>query len=458
MAASGPRPRSSGEPQAATASREPTPDGLDELLARLAALHPRVIDLSLDRIGTLLAALGHPERQLPPTIHIAGTNGKGSTLAILRAILEEAGHRVHAYTSPHLVRFTERILLAGREIADARLVALLEECERANAGASITYFEITSAAAFLAFARAPADLLLLETGLGGRLDATNVVAGPALTAISRIGLDHHQFLGDTLPEIAFEKAGILKPGVAAVVGPQPRAAAAVVAERARRIGAPLHRHGSEWRVEAEGDAMVYRGGGRRLDLPAPGLAGKHQVENAGLALACLETLDGFAVDEAAIRRGLAGVRWPGRLQRLAKGPLVELLPAGWELWLDGGHNADAGRALAEWAAEWAAEGAARDAAPLHLVAAMLETKDPAAFLAPLAPRAASLHAAPGPGAHAFLRPTDLAAAARALGIAAAPAGSVREAVQAIVAAAERPGRILVCGSLYLIGEVLAENS
>jgi dihydrofolate synthase/folylpolyglutamate synthase len=353
------------------------------------------------------------------------------------------------------VRFNERVVLAGREIADDALADLLEECEAANEGREITFFEITSAAAFLAFARTDADILLMETGLGGRLDATNVVARPALTAITPISHDHARFLGDDLTDIAGEKAAILKPGVPAVIGPQPREAAQVIAARAGAVGAPLYRHHTDWQAVADETGMSFRGRRWTLDLPPPGLAGAHQIDNAGLAVACLENLDGaapgFPLDAAAVGRGVGGPRWPGRLQRLRQGPLVDALPADWQLWLDGGHNGAAGEALAAMAETWRGR-------PLYLVAAMLESKDPSAFLGPLAPHATSLFAVPVPGAHAAYTPSELAAQARAAGIEARPAIAVEAALDGIAGEAGGPARVLICGSLYLAGAVLEHNS
>ncbi len=422
----------------------------EAVLDRLLRLHPRVIDLSLDRIARLLAALGHPESRLPPVVHIAGTNGKGSTLAVMKAALGAAGYRVHAYTSPHLVRFNERIVLAGRPIGDEALVAALEECEAVNDGAEITFFEITTAAAFLAFARVEADVLLLETGLGGRLDATNMVEQPALTVISPIAHDHAQYLGDDLAGIAAEKAAIIKPGIDAVIGPQPSVAARVIDEQAEKVGAPLYRHGEDWQTEATDFGMRFRGRRWTLDLPPPGLAGAHQIENAGLAIACLESLTQFPVDEAALGRGVGGPAWPGRLQRLRAGPLVDAAPEGWQLWLDGGHNGAAGQALAVMAESWSDR-------PLHLVLAMLESKDPKAFLAPLAPHVSLTVAIPVPGAHATLAPEALAALARDAGIEAEPADDAGAALGLLVARGDGPANVLICGSLYLAGAVLADN-
>lgn len=430
----------------------------DPVLKRLMALHPKVIDLSLDRIHRLLAALGDPHRRLPPVVHVAGTNGKGSTIAFLRAMLEAAGLRVHVYTSPHLVRFHERIRLAGSLVTDEHLTALLEECEAANRGAPVTFFEVTTAAAFLAFAREPADVVLLETGLGGRLDATNVVERPSVTAITRISHDHRQFLGDTLSAIAFEKAGILKPGVPAVFAPQPaEEAAKVLAERAAAVGAPVY----PWTAEPLPAGFRFESARRRLELPPPGLIGAHQILNAGVALACLDNLR-VSVDDAAVARGLAATSWPARLQRLTRGPLVDRLAVGWELWLDGGHNDSAGEVLAVQAARWAEQ----DGRPLDLVFGMLASKEPAEFLVPLARHVRRLRAVAIPGEDASLSAEDAAAAARRAGIGdAQPAADTASALASLMDAAPgdaapgdaAPGRVLICGSLYLAGTVLAEN-
>ena len=423
--------------------------GSDRVLERLSALHPKKIDLSLGRVERLLGRLGGPQQRLPPVIHVAGTNGKGSTVATLRACLEAGGWRVHAYTSPHLVRFHERIRLAGKLIEEAALLALLEECERANAGEPITYFEITTAAAFLAFARTPADIVLLETGLGGRLDATNVVRAPAVAAITPISLDHQDFLGDTIATIAAEKAGILKPGRPAAIGPQPQEALRVIEARAGEIGARLCRFGREWHAFPSASGMRYEGRTWRLDLPAPALYGRHQIENAGIAIACLENLEGFALPPQAIAAGLRHIEWPARLQRLARGPLVNALPEGAELWLDGGHNPGCGEVLAEAAAGW------RDR-PLDLVVGMLKTKDAAGFLAPLAPHARRLYAVTIPGEENPLPAEAIVAAARQVGLPAQSAPSVANAIAEIAAEGDRP-RVLICGSLHLAGRVLAEN-
>ena len=316
--------------------------GSDAILERMMALHPKVIDLTLDRVWTLLEKLGHPERQLPPVIHLAGTNGKGSTQAMIRAGLEAGGKRVHAYTSPHLARFHERIRLAGELISEEHLTEVLDECYVTNGPDPITYFEITTCAALLAFARTPADYVLLETGLGGRLDATNVVETPALTILTPISMDHEQFLGNTIAKIAGEKAGIIKRGVPCVVGPQPDEALEVIEATAARLGAPVIAQGQHWHVWEERERLIYQDETGLLDLPLPVLPGRHQYENAGAALAALRHL-GFG--EAAFEGAMTNAQWPARMQRLRTGPLVEAAPQV-ELWLDGGHNPAAGIALA----------------------------------------------------------------------------------------------------------------
>ncbi|KFE34736.1 bifunctional folylpolyglutamate synthase/dihydrofolate synthase [Thioclava atlantica] len=417
----------------------------DQILDRLMALHPKVIDLSLDRMERLLAALGHPERSLPPVIHIAGTNGKGSTQAMIRAGLEAAGKRVHAYTSPHLARFHERIRLAGELISEPGLATLLDEVEAANGAEPITFFEVTTAAALLAFARTPADFTLLEVGLGGRLDATNVIEAPALTIITPVSIDHQQYLGDTLPEIAGEKAGILKRGIPCVVGPQQEAALEVIEARAERLGAPLLVHGQHWQVWEERGRLVFQDETGLLDLPLPNLPGPHQIENAGAALAALRHL-GF--DEAACEAAVTKAVWPARMQRLFHGPLVEEAPEA-ELWLDGGHNPAAGAMIAATLDRLPKR-------PTHLICGMLNTKDVAGYLRPLAPHAKQLHAVSIPGEANTLSAEETAAAALDLGMKARASASVGTAIAAIVAQ-DPHARILICGSLYLAGRVLREN-
>ena len=421
--------------------------GVAGLLARLAALHPREIDLSLDRMVRVLAALGEPHRRLPPTVHVAGTNGKGSTVAVMRAALAAAGRTVHVYTSPHLVRFNERIVLAGRTIDDDRLAAALRAVAEANGDAPLTQFEAQTAAAFVAFAAESADVLLLETGLGGRLDATNVV-DPVLSVISRVGHDHQESLAPDLAGTPAEKAGILKPHRPAVVAAQEPAAAAAILAAAAAVAAPVALGGRDWHWRRDGDAVVLEDGDEAIELGRPGLAGRHQYANAALAAVALRRLGDLAPPTGAIRRGVAEARWPGRLQQLADGPLVRRRPD-LEIWIDGGHNPAAAAALADWAA-------GRTDRPLHLVAGMMARKDADGFLAPLAPHVAMLHAVPvrrpggsvRPGSHP---PEALLAAAARLGIAAAPHETVAAAIDAMPAAA----RVLATGSLYLVGAILA---
>lgn len=415
----------------------------DHLLDRMMALHPKIIDLTLDRMVRLLAALDHPERRLPPVIHVAGTNGKGSTQAMIRAGLEGAGLTAHAYTSPHLARFHERIRLAGELIDEDHLSRILDRCLAANGPEAITYFEITTAAALLAFSQTPADFTLLEVGLGGRLDATNVIDRPALSIITPVALDHQQYLGDTLEEIAGEKAGIIKRGVPVVVGPQQEAALEVIEAKAARLGAPVIAHGQHWHVTTERGRLVFQDETGLLDLPMPALAGPHQVQNAGTALAALRTL-GVGNPDAA----MANATWPARMQKLRHGPLVEAAPEA-ELWLDGGHNPHAAHAIA-------ATLAALPARPTHLVCGMLNTKDVTGYMAPLAPHVESLTAVSIPGQGATLDAEDTAAAARSAGLAAQVAPDVDAALARITAAAPK-ARVLICGSLYLAGEILKTN-
>lgn len=422
-----------------------SPAASDAILLRLMALHPKIIDLTLDRMWRLLAALADPQNHIPPVIHVAGTNGKGSTQAMIRAGLEAAGNRVHAYTSPHLARFHERIRLAGSLIAEPDLAALLEECEKANGTANITFFEITTCAAFLAFARTGADYTLLEVGLGGRLDATNVIEKPALTIITPVSIDHQQYLGETLPEIAGEKAGILKRKVPCIVGPQSPDGLAVIEQRAARLGTPLLAHGQHWHAQADRGRMIYQDETGLLDLPLPNLPGPHQIDNAGAAIAALRHL-GLSADacEAAVTRAF----WPARMQRLRTGPLPECAPQA-ELWLDGGHNPAAGHAIA-------ATLAAMPPRPTHLICGMLNTKDVAGFMAPLAGHARLLHAVTIPGEANTLPAETTARAAIAAGLPATIAPDVATALAEITSATPT-ARILICGSLYLAGAILREN-
>ncbi len=412
----------------------------EAIIDRMHALHPKLIDLSLGRLEALLAKLGHPERNLPPVVHVAGTNGKGSTCAFLRAIGEAAGQRVHVYTSPHLVRFHERIRLAGELVAEDALSDALEEVERVNGETPITVFEITTAVALLLFSRVPADMLVLEVGLGGRFDATNVIAAPAATAIASISMDHMEFLGDTVAKIAFEKAGIIKPGVPCATGRQQDDALSVIAARAAELGAPLLARGAAWRMEREGTAHRFTDGQGSILLPELGLKGAHQPDNAGIAIAALRAWNPAWLSEDAIIRGAAAAEWPARMQRL-RGRLAP--PAPWELWLDGGHNAGAGQALAATLAEFQDR-------PLHLVIGMKQGKTAAGFMAPILPLATSVTAVAEPGQHLAMGVDDIIAAS---GGVAKPGPDVRAALARLVAE-ETPGRVLVCGSLYLAGEVL----
>ncbi len=428
-----------------------TSDDVDAALERLTHLFPKLIDLSLERMHRLLADLDHPERRMPPVIHVAGTNGKGSTVATMRAVLEAAGYKVHVYTSPHLVRFNERIRLVGDLIDEALLLALLEKVEDVNAGRPITFFEVTTAVAFMAFARIPADVTLLEVGLGGRFDATNVIADPLVTVLASISMDHTQYLGDTLAAIAGEKAAIMKPGVPCVSVAQQPEALAVIEQYARAAGAPLKLQNRDWRISSPREgSLSFEGEGVRWSAPTPALPGRHQYDNAGLALAALEQTR-LPIPAFAVKSGLRNIAWPARAQRLKEGPLTRLLPAGWELWLDGGHNAGAGEAIAALADEQWSD------APLHLVCGMLSTKAAVDYLRPLSRRAASFTAVPIHNDMAY-RPGDLAAAALAAGFAApGTADTPGHALQAIIANGKTRARVLICGSLYLAGEILGEN-
>jgi dihydrofolate synthase / folylpolyglutamate synthase len=426
----------------------------EAILERLMRLHPKLIDLELGRIERLLAAVGSPHRKLPPVVHVAGTNGKGSLVAYLRAMAEAAGYRVHVYTSPHLVRFNERIRVAGELIDDALLEDVLVEAERANQEQPITFFEITTVSAFLAFARVPADLAVIEVGMGGRMDTTNVVDA-ALSAITPIGYDHTSFLGDTLEKIAAEKAGILKRAVPAVIGRQREVSAGVIAARAAELAVPLFRMGREWQVQPTAAGFRYDSDFLGIDLPAPALVGAHQIDNAATAVACVERLRAaqFRIDDGAVRKGLASVDWPARLQKLSRGPLVDALPPASELWLDGGHNEDCGLVLARQAAEWAKE---PGALPLHLIFGMLTTKDASGFLRPLARFARTARAVPVEG-HAAYTPQEACVRAAEVGLDCLPANDVGAALEDLLATQPAPMRILICGSLYLAGTVLARN-
>ena len=421
----------------------------DRALERLSRLHPKKIDLSLDRMRRLLAALGHPERRLAPVIHVAGTNGKGSTVAFLRAFAEAQGLRTHVFTSPHLVRFAERIRLAGRLIEDDALAALLDRVEAANAGEPITFFEITGAAALAAFVEAPADLCIVEVGLGGRYDATNVVETTAVSVIAPVDMDHREFLGDSLGGIATEKAGILRPDVPAVVAHQKGEALDAIEAEAERVGAPLLVAGRDWDAWSEAGRLVVQMGDRLLDLPLPNLPGAHQVANAGLAAAAALTLHRPSIGEAAIAEGLQNAIWPARLQRLTAGPLGERAQgAGADLWLDGAHNPHAAAALADFARGLAA----RDGRPVVAIMGLLANKDAAGVFAALNGTVDRVLTV-GFDAPTAAAPEDLARAARAAGLSAETCADVPTALEAALAGP--PPHVIIAGSLYLAGEVLA---
>lgn len=418
----------------------------DVILERMMALHPKVIDLTQDRVWRLLEAVGNPQDRLPPVIHVAGTNGKGSTQAMIRAGLEAGGSKVHAYTSPHLARFHERIRLAGELIAEAALTDVLDRCYVANGPAPITYFEITTVAGLLAFAGTPADYTLLEVGLGGRLDATNVISDPAMTIITPVDLDHQQFLGDTLGAIAGEKAGIIKRGVPCVVGPQHDESMDVIEARAAALGAPLLAYGQQWHVSVERDRLIYQDERGLLDLPKPNLRGPHQIMNAGAAIAALRALGG---DEAACEAAVTRAYWPARMEKLTEGALVDLAaPA--ELWLDGGHNPAAGQVLAETLRQ-------QPPRPTHLICGMLKTKDVGGYLRHLAEAAESLTAVSIPGETATLTATETAREAEKVGLPAMEAPDIWQAIKTVKDRSPN-ARILICGSLYLAGHVLRENA
>ncbi len=429
---------------------------LDAILARLLALHPKRIDLSLDRMERICAALGHPERRLPPVIHVAGTNGKGSTIAFMRAILEAAGKRVHVYTSPNLVRVNERFRLGhdggGQLVGDDELTEALGECEAKNGNAPITVFEIETAAGLLLFSRHPADVLLLEVGLGGRLDATNVVARPIASVITKLSLDHRDFLGDSLEGIAAEKAGILKREVPAVTVSQVREALAVIERQAARMHAPLSIAGEDWTATEERGRLVYQDNMGLLDLPAPKLYGRHQYENAGAAIAALR-VSGLKLPAAAFEAGMTRVEWPARMQRLAHGKLAELAPPESELWLDGGHNADGGQAIAAALADLEE----RVPRPLVLIVGMLSTKDSAGFLKNFSGLTRKVVAVP---IHQdkTVPAAELAEVAAGVGIPSLARDSLEDAIAAVGKLDLEPApRILITGSLYLAGEVLSAN-
>ena len=420
---------------------------------RLLELHPKIIDLSLDRMWRILERLGNPQTKLPPVIHIAGTNGKGSTLAMTRAMMEAAGLKVHCYTSPHLVKFHERICVAGELISEEALSALLEECEQANGSDPITFFEITTAAAFLAFSRTPADYLILEVGLGGRLDATNVIDHPAVSVITSIGLDHQQYLGDTIEEIAREKAGILKHAVIGIVGAQSVEVREQIERVAEKVGAPLKIANQDWQSYTQHGRLVFQDENGLLDLPMPALQGPHQIDNAGNAIAAIRVLNDLRISDAAIETGLRNVSWPARMQRLSNGHLNELIPLEAELWLDGGHNGPAGVVLAQTLKDMNA----KNPKPMVMIWGMLNTKHPSAFIANFKGIVERIITIAIPGEINTIAADELAMIAQTDGLTASSALSLEKALEQAAVTHPAP-RIVICGSLYLAGHVLAAQT
>ena len=429
---------------------------IDRILERLLKLHPKLIDLSLSRLKKLLDSLGNPEENLPPIIHVAGTNGKGSTVATLAAIYKSAGYRAHIYTSPHLVRFTERIVVSGSEISKNYLKELLIECEDANNGESITFFEITTAAAMLAFSRNPADLLLLEVGLGGRFDATNVIETPTLSVITPVSMDHQDFLGNTIDEIAFEKAGILKPSVPAIIGPQTNEALNVIKRRALELGSSAYIFGEDWNISPANNQLMFKIGSKSSIVPRPNLLGDHQIQNAGCALASVKLLNGqFPVSPQEIDMGLVSINWPARLQKLKEGNLIENLLEDVEIWIDGGHNQDAAKAIASTLKDW------RTASPeisIHMVFGALNNRCPQNFLQYFTNVIDTIRAVDIPGETNALSASEIETAALECGLKAYPAMGIGPAITDIISNSSGKRRILICGSLYLAGAVLRENN
>ncbi len=418
----------------------PAPGRAEAIIDRLHARYPRLIDLSLDRLRNVLDRLGNPQDRLPPVIHVAGTNGKGSTCAFLRAMGEAQGWRVHVTTSPHLVRFNERIRIAGDLVTDAALSAAVDRIEAANGLAPLSVFELLVAATFVLFADAPAELCILETGLGGRFDATNVIARPAACAITSISLDHREMLGDTLEKIAFEKAGIFKPGVPAVTGAQPANVLAVLQARADALGSRLAARDRDWTATQSATGFRFADAADTLNLPPPALLGAHQIDNAAIAIAAFRAA-GLPVMPSAIAQAI----WPARMQRLL-GAVLQSMPPGWEVWLDGGHNPGGGEAVAAQLRSW-------NDRPTHVVVGMKQAKDTAEFLAPIMPLAASLWAVSEPGQHLALPVERIIAASGGV----AKPGPTVAAALAQIASIFPPGRVLICGSLYLAGEVLKQD-
>ena len=422
-----------------------------ELLDRLNKYYPKKIDLSLERIESLLEKLGHPQKNLPPVIHVAGTNGKGSVLAFIRAIAEAAGLKVHVYTSPHLVKFNERIRIAGEVVSDDTVHSLLNECEVANARCPITFFELTTAMGFLAFSRTPADLVLLETGLGGRLDATNVLSQPALTALTPISLDHTEFLGEDITDIAAEKVAIMRRGVTSVLASQLPEVSELVTNAALKNYIPCQFQGKDWDYQINNGEFRIKTKVRNSIFPRPILVGDHQLQNAAQAVACVDALDKFTFTKNQIQIGLLNAQWPGRLQRLAVGPLFEYLASEWELWIDGGHNGAAGSVLAKQAQIW-------DDKPLFVILGMIKTKNPSDFVASLGPYLGGIMTVEIVGQESTFNSQELASLISGKGLRATPAPSIEAAIRRILTLSGEPARVLICGSLYLAGQVLKDHN
>ena len=417
----------------------------DFILNRMMDLHPKVIDLTLDRVWSLLEALGNPQNNLPKVIHIAGTNGKGSTLSMLRAGLNEIGLKTHAYTSPHLVRFHERIQLHDNFIDENALTEILDECYSANKNRPITYFEITTCAAILAMSRKKADYVLLEVGLGGRLDATNVIARPALTIITPVSLDHEQFLGNTIKQIAGEKAGIIKPFCPVVIGKQNKDALEVITEKAFEQKAPILAEGRQWHIKEAANSILYKDENNMMELPKPNLLGTHQIQNAGIAIAALTHL---TEKKEAFYGAVSKAEWPARMQKLITGPIIKALGHS-DVWLDGGHNPAAGKALASYLST-------HNKKPTVLICGMLKTKDVAGYLSPFSNLVEFLAAVSIPNEQNTLSAGETAKHANDLGIKSKSFRSISEGIQFV--ANEFPNcQVLICGSLYLAGHILREN-
>ena len=429
---------------------------IDRILERLLRLHPKLIDLSLSRLKKLLHRLGNPEENLPPVIHVAGTNGKGSTVATLASIYRSAGYRVHIYTSPHLVSFTERIVVSGSEISKAYLEEVLIECENANGGDNITFFEITTAAAMLAFSRNPADLLLLEVGLGGRFDATNIIENPTLSVITSVSMDHQDFLGKTIDKIAFEKAGILKPSVSAIIGPQTNEALNVIKRRALELGSSAYVFGEDWNISPANKQLIFEMGSERRIIPRPNLLGDHQIQNAGCALASVKLLNSqFPVSPQEIDIGLVNINWPARLQKLKEGALIENLSEDVEIWIDGGHNQGAAKAIASTLRDWRAES---PEISIHMIFGALNSRSPQNFLQYFTNVIDTIRTVNIPREANALSASEIETAAIECGLEAYPAKGISPAITDIIFNSSGKRRILICGSLYLAGAALRENS